>query len=106
MCIEEGGEWDSHLFAAVLGLNNKIHGVTRYSRFEMMYGRSPPTLSLDDEPEEDVIVDDNWANPAMQIEFLNRRSEALADVYAQASRNILKGQKKQRVGYAKRQDNK
>ena len=105
ICIEHGGEWDVHLPSAVKGLNSKIHDTTRYSRFEMMFGRSS-SVSTGDESQEKAFVEDEFFDDAAQTDFLDQRSRAMADVFAQASRNILKGQKKQRVGYSKRQKSK
>ena len=99
-------EWDIHLPAAVLGLNDKPHWVTKYSPFEVMYRRAPPGEVGCDLESDDDMVDEAFFDPACQLKFIEERSRAMSDVYAKVSQNLQKGQKKQRDAYNKTNWNK
>ena len=92
------GDWDLHLPAAVIGLNNKIHGVTGYSRYEIMFRRCAETNDSTDNSRKES-PDERFFDDGEVRRFVDQRSRAMSDVFVKVSQNILKGQKKQRDGY-------
>ena len=102
-CQDKKDAWDEHLDSCTFGYNTSQHDSTKFSPFELMFGRKavlPVELDTQKESPEDVLEEFNNAPSAdSNASFLQKLMDTRSAIIGKAKENITKAQEKQRKHY-------
>lgn len=89
---EELNNWDEYLQAIVFAYNSGIHKTTKFSPYELVFGR-PPRLPIHEKPHHFSLLNPN--------DYLEQLKKTLKHVHQFARNNILQQQSKNKTYYDK-----
>lgn len=92
--IDDETNWDEHLSLAMFSYNTSIHESTKYSPFELVYGRIPRLPSAHEHIEENL-------EPTYQ-EYLVELFNKIRDSQDEARKNLIKSKERSKRYYDKK----
>ena len=108
-CQKQKDVWDQHLDTCTFGYNTSRHDSTKFTPFELMFGRKaflPIEATMQNESPEEILEEFQIA-PSLESKegFLAKLIESRANILDKAKSNISAAQDKQKADYDRKHAN-